>query len=213
VVLDAPGLVVKDAFLDNSAVQYLIWQGRPQSFKFSIGISPAASKGSYPITVLLFLDHVPVGSLVFTVVVDDARPAEPMRLARTSAKCFKRAFLSYSSGDRPVVLTYAHALKAAGISFFHDLLEIEAVGEEHLNRQIDECELFLLFWSAEAAHSERVKREALRALARRVPPDNIPEIVPIILQGPPIPKPPPAEELKHLQFNEALRYVIAARKF
>jgi TIR domain-containing protein len=210
-VLDAPGLIVRDGFADNSTAQYLIWRGVPESCKFLLGVSPKASGRAQPVTVRLFVNGTAVGKLQFMLKIDDALHIDPVQISLTTATRFKRAFLSYSSADRVEVLKYAYALKAARISFFHDLLEIKAGSEweKRLIKEIDECDLFLLFWSSNAARSDWVLRETLRALGRReASSGEVPDITPIILEGPPVPKPP--EPLRHLHFNDAIRYVIAA---
>jgi len=82
--------------------------------------------------------------------------------------------------------------------------------EQQLYKEIDLCDLFLLFWSNNAARSEWVLREAELAVARQnASPDEEPDITPIILEGPPVPQPIP-DFLKHLQFNDYLAYLIAA---
>jgi hypothetical protein len=110
------------------------------------------------------------------------------------------------------VLKRAQALRAAHIEFFQDFLSIEPGErwERQLYKEIDLCDLFLLFWSASAAKSEWVLREAELAVARQnASPDEEPDITPIILEGPPVPQPIP-DSLKHLQFNDYLVYLIDA---
>jgi hypothetical protein len=128
-----------------------------------------------------------------------------------SARRYQYAFLSYASADRVEVLKRAQALKAIRIGFFQDLLHLEP-GERWQRRlfeEIDKCDLFLLFWSSSAARSDWVLKEAQYALNRcRSSADQLPEITPIVLEGPPIPTPP--NELAEIHFNDALRYVIAA---
>jgi hypothetical protein len=52
-------------------------------------------------------------------------------------------------------------------------------------------------------------REAEYAMGRRgASPGRVPDITPIILEGPPIPSPPPS--LASLHFNDMLRYIIMA---
>jgi hypothetical protein len=164
--------------------------------------------------VRVFLDGVPVGSLRFTVKVDAAPPeaAGSVGIRGDTAARYRRAFLSYANRDRPEVLKRAQALRAAHIQFFQDLLSIEpgARWEQQLNEEIDRCDLFLLFWSKNAARSEWVLREAERAVARQnASAAEEPDITPIILEGPPVPQPIP-NWLQHLHFNDHLIFLIAA---
>ena len=92
-----------------------------------------------------------------------------------------------SNGLRP--------LQAAHIEFFQDFLSIEPGErwERQLYKEIDVCDLFLLFWSSSAVQSQWVLREAELAVARQnASPDEEPDITPIILEGPPVPQPIPA---------------------
>jgi hypothetical protein len=98
-------------------------------------------------------------------------------------------------------------LKPLGIQFFQDILDLEPGDrwEKELYRHIDESDLFLLFWSTAARESKWVMEEVKYALARKHGDDFAPpEIRPVIIEGPPVPAPPP--ELAHLHFNDRLIY-------
>jgi hypothetical protein len=70
--------------------------------------------------------------------------------------------------------------------------------------------VFLLFWSSSAGASEWVRKEFLYALHRKTrDADQAPELIPVILEGPPIPPPPP--ELKHLHFNDQILNFVSNR--
>jgi hypothetical protein len=94
------------------------------------------------------------------------------------------------------------------IEVFQDILNLEP-GEAFaptIYRRIDECDLFLLFWSSNARKSEWVQREIERARQRQGPEGKSPPtILPVIIEGPPPPQPPP--ELAHLQFDDYLLYL------
>jgi hypothetical protein len=69
------------------------------------------------------------------------------------------------------------------------------------------CDLFLLFWSSAAKTSEWVMKEVKYALLRKGDLEtNPPDIVPVILEGPPPVPPPP--ELQHMHFADHLMYLI-----
>ena len=79
--------------------------------------------------------------------------------------------------------------------------------EKSLYKYIDESDLFLLFWSSAAKASEWVTKEWQYALERKGSNEmNPPEIVPVIIEGPPPVEPPP--ELAHLHFNDPLIYFM-----
>lgn len=100
-------------------------------------------------------------------------------------------------------------LAGVNIEYFQDLLSLDpgARWEKELYRRIDDADLFLLFWSSAAKASEWVKREVLYALERkRGIEEKPPDILPVILEGPPVPEPPP--ELSDIHFNDRLIYFI-----
>jgi hypothetical protein len=69
-----------------------------------------------------------------------------------SVKRYTQAFVSYASSDRTKVLERVEMLHAQGIKYFQDVLGLEpgARWAQELYRHIDECDLFLLFWSTAA---------------------------------------------------------------
>jgi hypothetical protein len=103
------------------------------------------------------------------------------------------------------------AFQIAGLSVFQDILNLDA-GErwqQALYHEIDNCDVFLLFWSHAAAASEWVGKEIEYALARRGGvEEQPPDIQPVPIEGPPL-VPPPAS-LSGLHFNDALLAQIQA---
>jgi TIR domain-containing protein len=84
--------------------------------------------------------------------------------------------------------------------------------ERQLYSEIDQCDLFLLFWSNEARNSKWVNLEIEYALERiknhASPYSPRPEIQPIIIEGPP--PPPPPDSLADRHFNDPFLYLIAS---
>jgi TIR domain len=125
---------------------------------------------------------------------------------------YQRVFFSYSSQDRVRVLEVAQSYRALGVSFFQDILNLEPGQrwQQGLYKEIDACDLFLLFWSKASSQSEWVAKEAQYALERLHYTSDRPEIVPLILEGPP---PPPVPTfLSHLHFDDWMRYAIESAK-
>jgi hypothetical protein len=213
ITLDAPGLRVP------FPVESVVWRNEARACQFVVKFPVDAYGRTYQLCARVSWvidatgDSVPLGSLRFSMrgiaAKEPVVPGSDVRGER--AQRYTRAFLSYASPDRPEVLKRAQALKTVGIAFFQDILDLEP-GERWENRlykEIDECDLFLLFWSKEAADSQWVIREAEYALKRQAgSAQQAPDITPVILEGPPVPKPPPS--LDHLHFNDALRYVMCA---
>jgi hypothetical protein len=196
----------KDVSIDES-VQSVIWRGDPCACQFIVELRTV---GRHLLRVRVVLDGVPIGSLCFTLEATATSQSSDITIRGDRARRYTRAFLSYASPDRAEVLKRAQALRLAGLDFFQDVLSLEPGQrwERQLYREIDRCDLFLLFWSAHAASSEWVLREAQHALDRQgTSADDLPDITPVILEGPPIPSPPDA--LKHLHFNDYFRYFIS----
>jgi hypothetical protein len=207
--LDAPGLNVDDA------IQRVVWRGEPRACQFLVTFPADASGRAYPVRVRVIVASVPVGKLMFQLrgVAPEQAADATVGLRGEKAQRFRQAFLSYASADRVEVLKGAQYLRAAGIGFFQDLLSLEA-GEHwapRIYQEIDRCDLFLLCWSSHASRSEWVIKEAEYALSRHnASGEELPEIIPMLLEGPPVP--PPPQSLKDIHFNDPLRYVIFAEE-
>lgn len=208
IVLEAAGAVI------DTPAQWLVWRGRPIACQFWLAVAADFSARSLAARVVVSVDRAPAGALRFVLpVADQAAASRPLEMKGDSARRYSHAFLSYASPDRAEVLKRAQALKALGVSFFQDLLSLEPgqKWEKRLYEEIDRCDLFLLFWSSHAAASKWVVAETERALARQKSKDEaLPDIVPIVLEGPPLPKVP--ENLKAIHMNDWLRYVIAVEE-
>jgi hypothetical protein len=133
--------------------------------------------------------------------VPAVRPAPPVEPART-------AFASYASEDRDEVLGRVASLtEAAGLEVFVDSLGLRtgARWEQQLRTEITARELFLLFWSAHAMHSEWVTWEWRTALTCK----GLDAIQPHPLE--PVSKAPPPNELAALHFGNA--YVLVREAY
>lgn len=209
IVLAAAGAVIEPAS------QQLTWRGEPRACQFSLKVPEGLALKALMVVATVIVDDAAAGSLRFRLpLVDAAAAANPgIDMVGDSARRYTRAFLSYASPDRVEVLKHAQTLKAVHISFFQDLLSLEP-GERwrrRLYKEIDGCDLFLLFWSRHARASQWVTRETDRALKRRGGSDDAPpDIIPIVLEGPPMPQPP--DGWKEIHFNDWLRHVIAAEQ-
>jgi hypothetical protein len=207
--LDAPGLEVGDA------IQHVIWRGQPRSCQFPVTFPANASGRTYMVRVRVLANSIPVGKLMFQLrgVAPEQTADATVGMRGDRAQRYRQAFLSYASADRVEVLKGAQYLRAAGIGFFQDLFSLEP-GERWASRiyeEIDRCDLFLLFWSTNALRSDWVIKEAEYALSRhKASGEELPEIMPIVLEGPPVP--PPPQSLKDIHFNDPLRYVIFAEE-
>jgi len=209
-------------------VHQIVWRGGEQVVAFIARI--ASSSLSHALARLqVFCEGVPIGYAVFRVnctpaqrgagksgtasetstgEMPDAKASRPARLAR-----YSRAFLSYSSDDRLHVLRHHQLLKLLGIEVFQDMVSLRP-GEawsESLLKEIEMADLMLVYWSRSAGGSEWVCKEVEHALSLRDKRGNdVPDIVPVILEGPPVPRPPP--NIARVHFNNPMRYIIYAQE-
>jgi hypothetical protein len=199
-----PGLVVDDP------VQSMVWIESPQSVQFGVSVPEDFPPGTVIGTVTVSRDSVPIGHLKFKVSVqprvrvEDRKATEGHHMHR-----YSRAFISYASADRNEVLKRTQMLARVHIEFFQDLLSLEP-GQRwrrELYREIDRCDVFLLFWSSAAKKSKWVLKEVRYAMARNGGDELAPpEILPVIIEGPPPVEAPP--ELAHLHFNDRMIYFM-----
>lgn len=202
--LELPGLGI------TSRSESLIWQGAPAVVRFDLSVPLDVPPGALHGVVFADLDTVPVGLIKFTldVVAAGAWPSEPEPRG-DFAYPFRRAFISYAPSDRPEVLKRAQMLAPLGIDFYRDVFNREPGErwEDRFRRYVDECDLFLLFWSRAARRSETVLKEVQYARERRKS-DMFgrPEIRPVHLESPPLLDAPP--EISELGLQDGLPYFV-----
>ena len=186
-------------------IQTLVWRGKPDSVQFEVPVPRDMRLGTVVGTVGVSFGSIPVGHVKFKLEIANAARED----ARAVGDDARSATAGRSSHTRHPTETRCSAgiqmLAPLGIRYFQDVLDLEPGErwERMLYRQIDDCDLFLLFWSSAAKRSEWVRREVDYALRRKAGDDFAPpEIRPIILEGPPVV--PPWEELAHIHFNDRL---------
>lgn len=204
--LCAPGVIIDDP------VQSLVWRGRPESVQFGVTVPSDLSPRVVIASIQVTCDGAPLGCLKFRLQVLTPRENPPTVFysGDTRLRRYRSAFVSYSSHDRSEVLKRVQMLRNIKIDVFQDVLDLKPgdAWEQELYRRIEQSDLFLLFWSSAAKESPWVAREIRHALDRRARSGDWPEIVPIVLEGPPIPAPP--AELEHLHFNDEVLHHLAA---
>jgi hypothetical protein len=209
--LQLPGLGVDDD------VQSCVWEGRPECVQFGVTVPEDCKPKNILGTVTVSEASVPIGHLRFKFKITDAAavapaaPAEPVPAGNLTR--YQQAFISYASKDRQEVLKRVQMLNVAKVKFFQDLLTLEPGDEweKLLYEYIDKSDVFFLFWSTAASESKWVKKEVEYAIKRRANKDEPdPEIIPVIIEGPPPAKPP--AELSSIHFNDKLIYFINTRE-
>jgi len=194
----------------DEPIQNIRWLGSASSVGFDVRIPTQADYEHLIGTVGISASSIPLGNIKFKISVrHDDKTVFPTATGETAVR-YRRAFISYCSEDRDAVLERVQMLRLARIEFFQDLISLEPgqQWERVLQTLINDADLFLLFWSNAARRSHWVAQEIAHALARKAGDDfAAPEIIPILLEGPPFPPPPDA--LSHLHFGDKLRYFAA----
>jgi hypothetical protein len=207
--ISMPGLEI------DEPVQELVWRGHPDAVQFGVHVPEDLKQQEILGTIYVSQNGVPFGHAKFLL-----RIVEVSALARanteppgksSSWKRYEYAFISYATPDRAEVLKRVQMLSRFHIDFFQDLLTLEPGEhwEKIIYENIDRSDVFFLFWSTAAQNSEWVMNEIRYALQRKGP-DRFaaPEIMPVIIEGPP-PVPPPVE-LSDIHFNDSLIYFMNA---
>lgn len=193
--------------------QSFVWDGEINLVPFGVTVPEGRKPSTAVCTVNVCQSTVPIGHLkfVFRVTAPGAQPT-PAQARPAPAGDFVRyrqAFISYASADRAEVLRRVQMLALVKLKYFQDLLDIEPgqQWEPLIYRYIDESDVFFLFWSKAARESGWVEKEVRHALSKKGDKyDAPPEIVPVIIEGPPLVPPPPY--LADLQFNDKFLYFI-----
>ena len=218
IFINGNGLEVRHEKAETSlAVRQITWRGTPISVEFAISCPCRAvgtfrdwfsrTKEKFLPTVVLCVDGTIVGKIVFEINLGSTREAA---VCTGRATNYRRAFLSYASEDRVEVLKRAQALRAAQITFFQDVLTLNPGDRwrDKIYKHIDDCDLFLIFWSQAARKSKWVRREISYALAKKKTlAGGRPDILPLLLERPPV---PPPYSLRHLHFDDPISYVMQA---
>ena len=190
----------------DEAEQDLVWHGRGFKLNFFAHVPREIKLGGVACELLIQAEDagcglLPVGRIKFmmNVVCDKCRPKDR---AATTARRFTQYFCSFATQDYQAVLDRIQGLSISDPDwdrhfYFYQLAKAGTNWQKEEFDYIDnEADVFLLFWSSNAAASSNVREEWMRALKRlrRDPPL---EFKPIVIESP-MPKPP--EELAHIQF-------------
>ena len=190
------------------------WTGAEEVAQFDVGVPPDITQPNSIGRVRVSVNGVPIATIRFQVLIGEADMPTPIaEAAKTWIRRHTRAFVSYASAERLEVLYRVQMLEIAGVRPFIDVAGLGPGDRwtEELRRKLDECDLFLLFWSQAASESEWVKKELAHALERQAGDEDAPpEIQPVPIEGPPLV--PPPEGLEYLHFNDRYLAYIALEK-
>jgi hypothetical protein len=197
----------------DEPVQTTSWNGRLVCIDFKMRLPNVTEPLTLIPKVRVFVNAVPAGNVIFKINVVPSSQEFPQSFAPREVRAYSKPFLSYAHEDRLQVLRAAQVISALKMEFFQDVLKITPGErwERRLYSEIERCDVFLLFWSRHAKASKWVVSEAEYALqvSKNVLGQPL-EIIPILLEGPPPPDPPPS--LQEIQFNDPIKYVIFAEE-
>lgn len=202
--LEINDIVIKDP------IQQLKWKGVTDSVQFIVTIPDNYSKQSLIGKVRVALENVPIGHFCFKIDIS-VLSVQKKDIGQSNfppMKNYRYAFISYASKDRAEVLRRVQMLDIMKIRYFQDLLSLNPGDQwgKELFRQIDNADVFFLFWSSAARDSEWVLKEVEYAISKKKGnDDNPPEIYPVILESTFV---EPPDSLKHLHFNDKIIYFI-----
>lgn len=168
VMLDMHGLSIEGA-----TTKSIIWQNKFTKCSFFSHIPIYYPSNYAKGDVYISANGLELGQMSF-VSETKKMPIENIT-CNVRSKIYKNVFISYSHKDYNIVMKIAEAYKELGVVdniFDRHSLSSDANIEKKIYELIDSCDLFLLFWSENAARSEWVKKERIRAFyaALDVPP-------------------------------------------
>ncbi|MDQ3844664.1 MAG: toll/interleukin-1 receptor domain-containing protein [Bacteroidota bacterium] len=203
-------LLLPNCIIDDPVLS-VKWTGEVALVQFGVEIPATFTKPDIIGKVIVVVKSIPIGQLKFKIKVHSSFKTDTSQTSSNVETMvhFKQAFISYASQDRSEVLKRVQMLHLVNLKYFHDLLTLESgqQWEKMIYANIARSDVFFLFWSKAASESKWVKKEIMYALKiKESNKHSLPEIVPVIIEGPP-PTAPPAE-LSFLHFNDKFIYFI-----
>ena len=194
-----------DHFIVGSSEEEFVWQGSSNLIDFDVMVPQDAREGTTVLKFDVSIDQITVAKLRLDLEINSKATARERKIVK--AEPAHTAFASYASQDRLRVLDRVSEIQRNGVDVFLDCLSLHP-GEEwkpKLEFEIEERELFLLFWSIYAKQSEWVTWEWRTALREK----GISGIDPHPLD--PVSEVEPPEELKALHFGDP--YMLVRKAF
>jgi TIR domain len=204
-------LILQGLIVDEPSLS-INWLGEIVFVQFGIEVPNDFQTSDLIGKVIIAKNSIPIGQIKFKIKILSIKSDLYALQAENSSnkmRRFENAFISYASQDRQEVLKRVQMLNLMSLKFFQDVLTLEPGQrwEKEINKYIDNCDVFFLFWSKAASQSEWVMKEVSYANNKKGNNwDSSPEIIPVIIEGPPLVKPP--EELNFLHFNDRFVYFI-----
>ena len=201
-------LSAADLILDEDE-QELVWKGKGFRLKFFAHVPQKHKLGGVICELSIQRESknmlLPVGRIKFMMQVIKGK-VRSHEHADVKAQNFTQYFCSFATQDYQSVVDRLQGLSISDPLwdrhvYFYRLAEPGSNWREEEFKYIDnEADVFLLFWSRNAAMSDKVQeewRQALKRLRKKTPPPRLHAIKPIVIERP---MPTPPKELAHIQF-------------
>ena len=146
----------------------VVWQGSFTKCSFDYFVPKDIDVDELSCATLLTVNGIPLGEMRFvTKIVDRPRLLPPEVISHR----YNKVFISYAHKDEDKVRSFHEGLKLCGIDHFfdRDYLKAGDVFPQVIQDYIDTADLFVLFWSENAAESDYVAKERAQALERAFP--------------------------------------------
>jgi hypothetical protein len=145
--------------------QHFEWQGQYNLVSFDVRIAEDVPSGTTVLKLDAYVADIRIARLRLDLEITRASPTGEHQ--ETQAEPVRSAFASYASEDRARVLDRVASVRTStGMDIFVDCLSLHPGDEwkRRLHSEIEERDLFLLFWSRHAVVSPWVEWEYKEAL-------------------------------------------------
>jgi TIR domain len=146
----------------------ITWRNKLREVSFEIECTDPSAAGTQSTgCVLISTSGLPIAQIPISVVIPGRADALLLQSRTSTARMSDQVFASYSHEDAELVKRFRMAYEALDIYLFVDSQDIPggAVWKQYLEHQIDQSDLFALFWSHASAASPSVEDEWRYALS------------------------------------------------
>ena len=194
--VSAPGLEIEPR------VKEVVWKGQRESLCFAVN-SEVDTMGPVRGKVIVYRQGhpIPIARLRLRLGAEVAGKKEDIcheRRTIIDVRRFTRLYISSVTSDEREVSKRLAALQGLKVDYPSEIMECGPAErwEKGLYRQIDGCDLFVIFWSNAATRSPWLLEELRYAFRRQTQnPHSLPEIVLALLPGSSVLKVPPGSSV------------------
>jgi TIR domain len=177
-------------------IQSVYWSGLTANISFRVSPTNLPHAPIYGVCKIA-VNGLTIGQVFFRLEANPSGVADERRFS--AARAIKTAFASYTSKDRRRVLARVQGIEKLGVKVFIDTHGLRSNDQykTRIFQAIDSADIFYLFWSRHAQHSNWVDQEWRYGFKQK----GLGFIDPVPLVDP-RKAPPPAELAEHKHFND-----------